>query len=134
MSIAKTARPAFQSVELDPIDAKLEAKAAEKGIPTLVATSAPRSLPPSNPKSPGIDTPDTATLQRSYDAASGKETPRRRVKGFRVELPDYVWIELKKQSAERMVSLRYFLMEALRAKGIHIDDADMGVDGRRIRD
>ena len=34
--ITQKPRPAFQSLELDPIDARLEARAAEKGIPTLV--------------------------------------------------------------------------------------------------
>jgi hypothetical protein len=34
MQTQKTNRPAFQSVELDPIDVRLEAKAAEKGVPT----------------------------------------------------------------------------------------------------
>jgi hypothetical protein len=33
-----------------------------------------------------------------------------------------------------MVTLRYFVMDALRAKGIHIEEADMVEDGRRLRD
>lgn len=36
MSTGKSMRPVFQSVEIEPIDERLEAKAAEKGIPTLV--------------------------------------------------------------------------------------------------
>ena len=40
MSTQKTTRPTFQSVELDPMDARLEARAAEKGIPTLVTPKA----------------------------------------------------------------------------------------------
>jgi len=56
------------------------------------------------------------------------------MKGLKVELPDYAWVALKKRSAEDMVSLRFFIMDALRAKGIHIDDADMVEDGRRLRD
>ncbi len=61
-------------------------------------------------------------------------TPRSRMKGLKIELPDYAWVALKKRTAEEMVSLRYFLMEALRAKGIPINDADMVEDGRRFRD
>jgi hypothetical protein len=133
MSIAKTVRPAFQPVELDPIDAKLEAKAAEKGIPTLVATAAPKSMLASDPKSPEPDTPKTPVPHR-VNGAVKEATPRKRMKGLKVELPDYAWIAIKKQTAERMVSVRYFIMDALRAKGIHIDDADMVEDGRRLRD
>jgi len=133
MSIAKNARPAFQSVELDPIDAKLEAKAAEKGIPTLVATAAPKSMPPSEPRSPEPCTPKAPVLQKA-NGAEKEATPRKRMKGLKVELPDYAWIDMKKRSAEDMVSLRFFIMDALRAKGIHIDEADMVEDGRRHRD
>jgi hypothetical protein len=61
-------------------------------------------------------------------------TPRARMKGLKLELPDYAWIELKKRTAEDMVSMRYFVMDALRAKGIPINEADMVEDGRRFRD
>jgi hypothetical protein len=38
MVTQKTAKPAFRAVEADdPMDARLEARAAEKGIPTLVS-------------------------------------------------------------------------------------------------
>ena len=40
MAANKMTRPAFQSVELDPIDLRLGAKAIEKGIPTLVTAKA----------------------------------------------------------------------------------------------
>jgi hypothetical protein len=134
MSIAKTVRPAFQPVELDPIDAKLEARAAEKGIPTLVATSAPKAVLASDPKLPELDIPKTAAPRRANGAVSKEATPRERMRGIRVDLPDYAWVALKKRTAEDMVSLRFFIMDALRAKGIHIDDADMVEDGRRLRD
>ncbi len=60
--------------------------------------------------------------------------PRSRMKGLKVELPDYVWVALKKRAAEEMVSLRHVIMTALREKGIPINDADMVEDGRRFRD
>ena len=134
MSIAKNVRPAFQSIEHDPLDALLEAKAAEKGIPTLVATSAPKAMLASDPRPPDLETPKTPVQQRTHAEPFEKATPRKRMKGLKVELPDYAWIEMKKRSAEDMVSLRFFIMDALRAKGIHIDDADMVEDGRRLRD
>src|SRR3974377_2172226 len=132
MTVTKAARPPFQSIELDSIDARLEAKAAEKGIPTLVAPKAeepPEITPP--PKAARAEPP---APRKASKAAAQEATPRSRMKGLKIELPDYVWSELKKCCAEDMVSLRYFIMEALRARGIRISDADMVEDGRRFRD
>ena len=66
-------------------------------------------------------------------AEQGQSTPRSRMKGLKIELPDYAWIALKKRAAEDMVSLRHVIMMALRAQGITINDADMVEDGRRLR-
>jgi hypothetical protein len=136
MSAAQAPRPAFQSVELDPIDARLEAKAMEKGIPTLVAPSSPKVTPtPSEPKPPAEhDAANSPASRRGDRAAPTERTPRKRMKALKFELPDYAWIEIKIRSAEKMVSVRYFLMDALRTKGIYIDSADMVEDGRRFRD
>jgi hypothetical protein len=132
MSAVKASRPAFQSVELDPIDARLEAKAVEKGIPTLVAPPSPNVTAP-NPL-PEDDVAKTSVPHPGSAAMPAAATPRNRMKALKVELPDYAWIDVKKRAADEMVSLRYFLMDALRAKGIHIDAADMVEDGRRFRD
>jgi hypothetical protein len=124
-------RPAFQSVELDPIDARLEAKAAEKGIPTLVIPKIEESEPEE-----GVEAtePTVAVVPRRTPRATPKQaTPRSRMKGLKIELPDYVWVALKKRAAEDMVSLRHIIMSALRDKGIPINDADMIEDGRRFR-
>jgi hypothetical protein len=132
MATQRNPRPAFQSVELDdPIDARLEAKAAEKGIPTLVT---PRAEP-SKPEEPLILVQHAAPSPRRQgrEPERGQSTPRSRMKGLKIELPDYVWIALKIQAAEEMVSLRHLIMTALRAQGISINDADMVEDGRRLR-
>ena len=121
-------RPAFQSVELDPIDARLEAKAIEKGIPTLVTPKEPE------PEEPIASVEPVAPVLRKSAKPSPKQaTPRSRMRGLKIELPDYVWIALKKRAAEDMVSLRHVIMTALRDKGIPINDADMIEDGRRLR-
>ncbi len=65
--------------------------------------------------------------------AGAESTPRLRMKSAKIELPDYLWIALKKQAAEEMVSLRYVIMAALRAQGFRINEADMIEDGRRLR-
>ena len=123
-------RPAFQSVELDPIDARLEAKAAEKGIPTLVNPKAEE--PPPEEPGPAVEAiPEVS--RKTTPSAPKQATPRSRMKGLKIELPDYVWVALKKRAAEDMVSLKHIIMTALRDKGIPINDADMFEDGRRFR-
>jgi hypothetical protein len=127
----KSTRPAFQAVELDPIDARLEAKAIEKGIPTLVthkteAHPVAETVVAAEP----VAAPSSKTLR----AMPKDATPRSRMRGLKIELPDYVWVALKKKAAEEMVSLRHVIMTALRDKGIHINEADMIEDGRRFRD
>jgi len=93
MATQKTMRPAFQSVELDPIDARLEAKAAEKGIPTLVMPKAE----PVIAEEPPVPIEPVAQLPRKAGRAGApaQSTPRSRMKGLEIKLPDYVWIALK---------------------------------------
>jgi chromosome partitioning protein len=127
MTAVKPLRPPFQAIVLDPIDARLEARAAEKGVQTLVS---PKTEVPEPLKTPPQEaSPPPKLGNGSLDGA----TPRSRMKGLKIELPDYAWIELKKRSAEEMVSARYFIMETLRAKGIPIHDVDMIEDGRRFQ-
>jgi len=130
MSSVKPTRPPFQAIELDPIDARLEARAAEKGIPTLV-TAKPMTAPE---PAPVMAPRDEVRSQRPGRGPLNESTPRSRMKPLKIELPDYAWVELKQRVAEDMVSLRYFIMEALRAKGIKINEVDMIEDGRRFRD
>ena len=126
---AKPNKPAFQSVELDPIDARLEAKAAEKGIPTLVN---PQYEPAAVPTP--ISAPRTSTIRKVKRAGDAEEaTPRNRMMPLNIEVPDYVWIALKTRAAQDMASLRHFTLKAFRAQGIEIRDADMVEDGRRLR-
>ncbi len=129
MTSVKPTRPPFQAIELDPIDARLEARAAEKGIPTLVTTKPSPALEPLPPIAP----PDGPRAHWKGRGGLNDSTPRSRMKPLKIELPDYAWVELKKRTAEEMVSLRYFIMDALRAKGITINDVDMIEDGRRFR-
>jgi hypothetical protein len=119
MQTQKTNRPAFQSVELeDPMDQRLEAKAAEKGIPTLVT--------------PEAAAPAVVAGKRSRAGGAAQSTPRARMKKLGVEEPDYAWIAVKTRAAREMVSVRHVIMSALRAQGIEIKDADMSEEGRRL--
>jgi hypothetical protein len=120
MYTQKTNRPAFQSVELDPVDLRLEVKAAEKGIPTLVAPPKAAAAPVTGRKRSGAGDPS-------------KSTPRARMKSLNVEVPDYAWIAIKTRAAREMASVRHIIMSALKANGIEIKDVDMIEDGRRLR-
>ena len=55
------------------------------------------------------------------------------MKTVNLELPDYVWTELKIRSAHRQTSVRHIIMTALKGDGISIADVDMVEDGRRAR-
>ena len=119
----------FQSVELDPMDVRLEAKAAEKGIPTLVTPKfevSPAEEPAAGePLFPHHGSPPTARPSTGHTAfpnegaqdrtsrlcLGGAEKTRRRRDGF-APAHDH---------------------DRLRDKGIPINDADMIEDGRRFR-
>jgi hypothetical protein len=77
--------------------------------------------------------PATAAPRKPSRGAPKEATPRSRMKGVTLELPDYVWVALKIKAAEDMVSTRHIIMSALRRAGIRIDDVDMVEDGRRLR-
>ena len=100
------------------------------GIPTLVNPKV-EETPADEPAVP-LE-PVAAVSSKAARTASKQATPRSRMRGLKIELPDYVWVSLKKRAAEEMVSLRHVIMTALRDKGIPINDADMIEDGRRFR-
>jgi hypothetical protein len=132
MLTGKAGKPAFQSVEIDLIDQRLDAQAAEKGIPTLV-------IPKLGPPEAAVDlnAPEAAkgpARRASRGAGTPVQcTPRDRMKTLNIEVPDYAWIAIKMRAAQDMVSVRHVIMLALRADGIEIKDADMIEDGRRLR-
>lgn len=75
MTTSKIARPAFQSIELDPIDARLEARAAERGIPTLVT---PKTEQPAEIQPPATVSASEVSAPRNPGRGPSKEaTPRR---------------------------------------------------------
>ena len=55
------------------------------------------------------------------------------MKSLNLELPGYVWTDLKIRAAQRQTSLKHVVMTALVKDGITIQDVDMIEDGRRIR-
>lgn len=132
MTAYKPVKPTFQAVELDPIDVRLEARAVEKGIPTLVS---PKPEPTEATAAPVAAGTAAKPAKAKMRGAGGRvqSTPRARMKTLNVEVPDYAWIEIKMRAAQQMVSVRHVIMAALKADGIAITDADMIEDGRRLR-
>jgi hypothetical protein len=55
------------------------------------------------------------------------------MKTVNLELPDYVWTELKIMAVQQQTSLRHVVMTALKSAGTMIKDCDMIEDGRRLR-
>ena len=152
--MSQLARPGFPPLQLEDFDARLDAEAARRGIPTLTTP------PPKNPDQPVPATSkaeDTAVVvhrkaevvtppleaaakrrpPRSKPAPKAPQdnqaTPRSRMKSLNVELPDYVWVELKSRAAREMVSVRHVIMRLLTEAGIDIAAADLIEDGRRLR-
>jgi hypothetical protein len=118
MQTSKMNRPAFQSVELDTMDQRLEVKAVEKGIPTLVSP-APAAAPA------------VAARKRARAGDAALSTPLAATKPLNVQVPDYAWVAIKVRAAQERVSIRYVIMSALRGAGFEIKDVDMHEGGRR---
>lgn len=120
----KQERAPFLPLAPDIDDDRLEQLARDKGVgvmerPAKIAQGAPAaSASPS--KAPVANTDRGAT-------------PRSRMKTVNLELPDYVWTELKIRAVQRQTSLRHVVMQALIADGVTIAEVDMVEDGRRLR-
>lgn len=108
-----TTKPPFQPVDRDPDDLALERLAAAKGVAAMVKPSAPIAEIP----------------VRTVPVA----LPKGRRKTVNLELPDYLWTDLKIAAARTETTVRHVIMTALRAQGYMIADADMVEDGRRLR-
>ena len=119
----RTERKPFIPISADIDDDKLEKLAQDKGVSTLVT---PQDLP-----QPGRD-----NAQPQAEPVIDPETiptPRSQMKNLNVEVPDYVWRDLKIRAAHRQTSVRHVLMLALKDLGVPIRDADLSEDGRQMR-
>jgi hypothetical protein len=121
-------RKPFIAVDADIDDARLEGLAQRKGVGTLMkpaneagegARQQPRVQSAAKPE-PAID-PDTIP------------TPRTQMQSVKIEIPDYVYTELRVRAAHRRTTIKHVIMTSLRLEGFEIRDADMIEDGRRDR-
>lgn len=149
----------FPPLEIDELDAKIDARAAQRGIPTLKSPGAEEGAshaPARYDAASGAESPEpkpqkpvsrkvTPTRQRTPQAAKSADrsmrrtspdaepTPRARMIPLNVEVPDYVWVALKSRAAENFTSVRYHILKLLSESGIAIAEADLIEDGRRLR-
>lgn len=153
-------RSAFPPLEAGDFDARLDARAAARGIPTLSnpvkvgvaavaspatssehvagqgANAAANSVAETVAPAPVPVTRSRKPEKRAEPAKPPEDlmpTPRARMKSLNVELPDYVWVELKSRAAREMVCVRHVIMTLLQDAGIAVAEADMIEDGRRLR-
>ena len=55
------------------------------------------------------------------------------MKTVNLELPDYMWTELKIRDAHKQTSVRHIMIMTLKSNGFQIADVDLVEDGRRDR-
>jgi len=89
---------------------RVDALAVEQGLPSLT--------PP--PKSDDAAAPAALVAQEPPEP-------------LKMTIPAYLSRDLAVRAAQRRVTKKYLVMEALRQAGYHIEDADMDEDGRRAR-
>ena len=111
----------------------------EKGVGVLVR---PAPTPVFSAQGAGEEDPNATEASsaaapsiepESKPARRRAPTPRAKMKTVNLELPDYVWTDLKIRAARKQTSLRHIVMAALKAAGVEIAEADMIEDGRRLR-
>lgn len=124
-------RAPFLPVSSDIDDDKLERLARDKGVGAFVKPAQNESRAGEGPQKPAA--PVAPKQKAEAPATDTGATPRSRMKTVNLELPDYVWTELKIRSAHRQTSVRHIIMTALKGDGISIAEVDMVEDGRRVR-
>ena len=129
-------RAPFMPVTPDIDDEQLERLASNKGVGAMVRpTEAERNV--EQPAGQGAPVPPAAPVTRKLKAEAQppaiEATPRSRMKTVNLELPDYVWTDLKIRAAHQQTSVRHIVMTALKAHGVTIAEVDMIEDGRRVR-
>lgn len=124
-------RAPFLPVSSDIDDDKLERLARDKGVGAFVKPTSNANRAGEGAQEPAA--PVAPKQKVETPAADTGATPRSRMKTVNLELPDYVWTELKIRSAHRQTSVRHIIMTALKGDGISIADVDMVEDGRRLR-
>jgi chromosome partitioning protein len=115
-------RKPFMAIN-DDDDAQLEQLARQKGVGKL---EKPARESREGEGTNAVHSVPAAAAEPAAKAAS-------KLKTVNLELPDYVWTELKIRAAHQQTSLKHVIMKALVVDGITIEARDMIEDGRRLR-
>lgn len=117
-------RKPFQPIT-DDLDDRMERLAADKGVGKM---EKPR--PAGSGAGEGTSMP---TPEFTASPVGEAVTPPRRMKGSNLELPGYLWTDLKIHAARNQTTVRHVIMAALKEAGFAINADDMIEDGRRLR-
>lgn len=113
----KAERKPFVDLSADIDDTRLERLAQEKGVATMVKTAPQPEQGAEVSPEPVLD-PESSP------------TPRSKMKNLNIEIPAYVWTELKVRAAHCGTTIRHVIMTSLVSEGFEIRPADMFEDGR----
>ncbi|MBP2303091.1 hypothetical protein [Azospirillum picis] len=91
--------------------------AAASGLPSLRPLAGRHAVAPPSPVVPPVPV----------------APPREPTEEFKVTVPRYLNRQLAAVAADRRVTKQYLVLEALRAAGYRLDEADLHEDGRRYR-
>lgn len=128
-------RAPFMPVTPDIDDDQLERLAHDKGVGAMVRPASQQSsteAPVGQGAQPPVSPPAKPKVAKA-SASAATATPRSEMKTVNLELPAYVWTDLKIRAAHKQTSVRHIVMAALKAHGVEIADVDMIEDGRRLR-
>lgn len=120
-------RKPFISVDADIDDARLEGLAQRKGVGTMIKPANEQGEGARQPRLQGVTKPVPAVDPDTIP------TPRTQMQSVKIEIPDYLYTELRVRSAHRRTTIKHVIMHSLKLEGFEIRDADMIEDGRRDR-
>jgi hypothetical protein len=138
--------PVFRSISapLEVPDEALNALGDQLGVPKMVKPEpilSPKAA--SSPENSGVAAlseasriypapaqKDPSPAQKPLLAFTPPETP---VEKITVELPAYLTAALRRQGAERRITIRTLVMMGLQALGFEVNQQDLVPDGRRTR-
>ncbi|HRK69011.1 MAG TPA: hypothetical protein PKY73_15765 [Hyphomonas sp.] len=110
----------FLPIEVD--DNALERLAQKKGVPEIVKPAADERRNPA----PRVE-------QQAPAMKRTNPSQRSPYRSLSIELPEYVWKDIKLRAVHRNTSLRHVILSGLVLLGVEIAEADMIEDGRRLR-
>jgi hypothetical protein len=111
----------IQPIDFDVAERVTETFAKQRNIPTMAF--------PLTSSGEGQGTTPPVTPQ----VVAVEPAPRSEMRRMSLDLPSYVFDDIRQRALDGKCSARFVILKALRSAGIHIKEDDMAVDGRRDR-